>query len=360
MKSPPTLAAYGRYTAATQRPGGAEHEARRARLERRDPEHDQRCGPQQPGLDQPRPQIVTARRRHLCRHPRIDPGPARLDVVRVRERPAIVVPAPRKPRRPDREKHAGRDQVAPRDPAPRERVRAEPHRAEHGRDQQTLGSRQCRQRERDRRPGHAAATADLRRDHAVDRERDEHREQLGLEPARAPAREPRRAGEQQRRHHRPRRPPAERTLAGAKHHVERRERARGPEHARADLGRDPGEHQHAEDHGPQEVRVALHRLADVERQLTVLGEVARVHERDVGVVGDEVVRERVNHEHDRGNSEEEPAQAVGGHPADDTAPPRAEHGRRRAKPPAPTLPPPPRGTTAAVPPPRRHRQGRWP
>jgi hypothetical protein len=45
--------------------------------------------------------------------------------------------------------------------------------------------------------------------------------------------------------------------------------------------------------GPQEVGVALDRIAEVERQLTVLGEVAREHERDERVVGDEVVLLRV-------------------------------------------------------------------
>src|SRR5439155_12871533 len=57
-----------------------------------------------------------------------------------------------------------------------------------------------------------------------------------------------------------------------------------------------------------QVRVALDVLAEVDRQLTVLGEVARVDERDVRVVGDEVVRERVDDEDGR-SGEERPARA---------------------------------------------------
>ena len=52
---------------------------------------------------------------------------------------------------------------------------------------------------------------------------------------------------------------------------------------------------------------ALDGLAEVERQLTVLGEVSRIDERDVRVVGDEVVGERVDHEHDGRSRKHEPA-----------------------------------------------------
>ena len=66
-----------------------------------------------------------------------------------------------------------------------------------------------------------------------------------------------------------------------------------------------------EQHRPQEVRVALDgRLAEVEHQLPVLGEVARVDERDVGVVGDEVEHERVRDERDRRHDEEHDQQAT--------------------------------------------------
>ena len=57
-----------------------------------------------------------------------------------------------------------------------------------------------------------------------------------------------------------------------------------------------------EDHGPQEVGVALDALAQVEDQLAVPRQVARVEERDVRVVGDEIEQARVRHQHHRRDS----------------------------------------------------------
>jgi hypothetical protein len=69
----------------------------------------------------------------------------------------------------------------------------------------------------------------------------------------------------------------------------KRDRATGPTQLDAQ-----GEHDR-----PQKVGVALHALAEVEHQLARQGQVARVAEGDVGVVGDEIEQVRVRHQHGR-------------------------------------------------------------
>ena len=58
------------------------------------------------------------------------------------------------------------------------------------------------------------------------------------------------------------------------------------------------------DEHPEEVRVALDALAEVEDQLPRVGEVARVDEGDERVVGDEVPDERVPDERERARAQE--------------------------------------------------------
>ena len=183
---------------------------------------------------------------HLRRELRARPRARRLDVVRVRERPAVVPPAPREPRRPDREEQHGRDHVLaitkpgdarlrgpdgsnPTDD-PRDHARREIRHHEQRGDHHAFRSRHRGQCECDRRSPQRLGSV-VRLHEAIDRDREQHREQLGLEPTGRPARKSCRAREQERRHDRPGSATSERALGDPKHHVERHECAHGPEHA---------------------------------------------------------------------------------------------------------------------------------
>ena len=239
-------------------------------------------------LERPGPEIGPA---HAPPHPAAD-----LRVIGVRQ-PVAVIETPEQQMDRDRQgvhpdpggDHARAQPVAG--------VQVEAGRAERGRgDHQPVGPRQRRERQQDRRHRPARATApDLRLDLDDEPEQPAERQQLeqaGLQPAARPDRHAARRGEEQRRHQEQPSPFRRRWEAQREpdHQPPEPQRRRQAQEIRGGLRRQPQRIAPRQQHDPQEVGVALHPVETrVEDQPVALAQVARVAERDEGVVGQEPV-----------------------------------------------------------------------
>jgi hypothetical protein len=198
--------------------------------------------------------------------------------------------------------------------APDERKRGErdhrerPHRA--------LGPQQSRGRAAEAR-GHAARALGVERE-PLERREARERESHRLETARRPDRGRRHRRQAERARERRTRTPGEAAEEEPRDEDDERGAAEDGRRARGGLRRDAGrlERRHPQD--PEQVREALdgRTLARVEREAEALGEVARVAERDVRVVADEVEardEREVDGESDCGDGEETSRGRRGGH-----------------------------------------------